>query len=272
MVEKYTSLVGEKFGRLTVLAFDHINKHRSTCWLCECDCGNRIVVSRNHLTTGNTKSCGCRERGPKREDIVGRRFGRLTVLDFDHIDSHRNSYWLCECDCGSHTIVTRGGLTSGNTTSCGCYQIEGIRARSTIHGMSRTVLYKVWGDMKNRCNDVNNIAYHRYGGRGITICDDWYNFKSFRDWALDNGYEPGLTLDRIDNNGDYCPENCRWVDRRTQGNNRENNHIVEYSGISHTISEWTDILGVCYSTLWARINRGDMRDFERYFNKYKEDI
>ena len=262
------SIVGERFGNLTVIEFDSVNKHRGTCWICRCDCGNHIIVSRNHLKQGNVKSCGCRKHGSEREDITGKKFGRLTVIRHDHDDIHRNSYWLCECECGNRTIVTRGGLTSGNTTSCGCYQIEGIRERATTHGMSRTPLYKVWRDMRTRCENKNGAAYHRYGGRDISVCYEWKTFENFRDWAAESGYERGLTLDRADNDNGYSPTNCRWVDMRTQGNNRSTNHIVEHCGVSHNIMEWTKILSVNYSTLWARIRRGDMRDFEDYFNNH----
>lgn len=259
------SFVGKRFGKLTVIDFDHINEHRNTCWLCRCDCGNELVVSRNNLTTGNTSSCGCLGRGPKREDIIGKRFGRLTVVAFDHSDMHRNSYWLCECDCGNTTVATRGGLISGNTTSCGCYQIEGIRDRATTHGLSGSSLYRRWQSMRNRCNDKNNAAYHRYGGRGIKVCDEWNDFENFRDWALSNGYQEDLTLDRIDNEADYSPKNCRWATWRVQGNNRSTNRIITYGGESHNITEWCELLNLNFNTLWARINRGDMHDFEGYF-------
>lgn len=257
--------IGERFGNLTVISFDHIDKHRSSCWLCECDCGNQIVISRNKLVSGNTKSCGCRKHGPEREDIVGQRFGRLTVIEFDHADAHRNLYWLCECDCGNRTLVTRGGLISGNTTSCGCYNKERIIKSSTTHGLSRTPLYKAWRDMRTRCENENSKAYHRYGGRGINVCEEWKTFENFKDWALASGYNQGLTIDRIDNDHGYSPDNCRWVDWSVQGNNRSSNHIVEYGGLRHNIMEWSNILGVSYSTLWNHINRNDMRDFENYF-------
>ena len=259
--------VGERFGNLTVIRFDHIDNHRASCWLCECDCGNQVVISRHNLVSGNTKSCGCRKHGPERENIIGKRFGRLTVVDFDHNDVHRNSYWLCECDCGNKTIVTRGSLISGNTTSCGCYNKERVRESTTTHGLSGTPLYKAWRDMRTRCENINNAAYHRYGGRGIDICDDWKKFENFRDWATDSGYDKHLTLDRIDNDDGYYPENCRWVDWQTQGNNRSTNRIVEYAGYRHTIAEWVRILGVNDVTLRNRIERNDFRDFERYFNE-----
>jgi hypothetical protein len=266
------SFIGKRFGNLVVLGFDHVDSHRSTCWICECDCGNRIVASRNSLVGGNTRSCGCRKHGPERENLIGKRFGRLTVIDFDHSDTHRNSYWLCECDCGNKSIVTRGGLTSGNTTSCGCYNKDRVRESTTTHGLSRSPLYKAWRDMRSRCENTNATHYHRYGGRGIEVCDEWKNFENFRDWAEVSGYDSKLTIDRINNNGSYSPDNCRWADRHAQGNNRSTNHIIEYNGQAHNIMEWTKILGVNYSTLWGRLKRNDMRDFESYFDRKKEGI
>lgn len=259
-------LSGERFGNLTVIRFDHINHNRASCWLCECDCGNQIIVTRNRLISGGTKSCGCRKHGPEREDISGKRFGRLTVLGFDHDDIHRNSYWLCECDCGNRTVVTRGGLISGNTTSCGCYNRERVSESTRTHGLSQTSLYKTWRGMHDRCENENTTAYHRYGGRGINVCDEWKTFEKFHDWAMDSGYTEELTIDRINNDAGYNPDNCRWVDRFVQGNNRSTNREVEYRGIKHTIAEWSRIFNVNYNTLWGRIVNNDMRDFEAYFD------
>ena len=259
------SFIGKRFGDLTVIEFNHVNDHRNTCWVCQCDCGNKIVVSRNNLQQGNTKSCGCHKHGPKREDITGKRFGRLTVIRHDHDDKHRNSYWLCECDCGNRTIVTRGGLTSGNTTSCGCYNRQRVSEAATTHGLSRSPLYKTWRGIHDRCENRNTTAYHRYGGRGITVCDEWSNFENFKYWADESGYDEHLTIDRIDNDDNYSPDNCRWVDMRTQGNNRSSNRVIEFKGYKHTVAEWARIFKVNDSTLRGRIARNDMRDFEKYF-------
>ena len=120
--------------------------------------------------------------------------------------------------------------------------------------------------MINRCRRENNDNYNRYGGRGIDVCSEWDDFAEFQRWAIDNGYNEDLTIDRIDNDDGYCPENCRWVDTLTQGNNRTTNHVITYNGETHTIAEWSRILGIKYPTLYSRINRGDMRDFEDYFD------
>ena len=137
--------------------------------------------------------------------------------------------------------------------------------------MYGTNLYHSWDNMKNRCSNESNSRYNRYGARGIQICDEWHDFKTFKDWALSNGYEYGLSIDRIDNDGNYCPENCRWVDRIVQANNKSNNRLITYKGITHTIAEWSRILMVEYCKLITRINRGDMSDFENYYGKENEE-
>ena len=118
----------------------------------------------------------------------------------------------------------------------------------------------------DRCRREDNDNYNRYGGRGIDVCSEWDDFAEFQRWAIDNGYNEDLTIDRIDNDDGYCPENCRWVDTLTQGNNRTTNHVITYNGETHTIAEWSRILGIKYPTLYSRLNRGDMRDFEDYFD------
>ena len=117
-------------------------------------------------------------------------------------------------------------------------------------------LYNVWRGIKKRCLNSSHYAYEQYGGRGISMCNEWLdNFGSFYDWALKSGYAEGLTIDRIDNNGNYCPENCRWVNWKTQGNNRRTNKVLEYNGESHTIAEWARIIGVSREMLWNRLNK-----------------
>ena len=191
--------------------------------------------------------------------IVGKRFGRLTVLELVHVSDHGNSYWRCQCDCGVIKTIARFHLLNGHATSCGCYKKE----RATVHGKYYSPVYNNWNGMKERCTNTKHAEYDQYGGRGIGICDEWLDVRNFDKWAMENGYAPGLTLDRIDGNQGYSPENCRWVDCYTQQNNRSNNRHVTYNGITHTVAEWARILDVKYATLRQRINKGDMRDFER---------
>lgn len=253
------NIINKRFGRLTVIDFDHMD--RGAYYLCECDCGNRKVISRNNLVTGNSTSCGCKKYELRTEDITGKRFGRLTVLGFDHMDRWGSSYWMCECDCGDTTVVSRKHLLDGHVTSCGCWNVDS----HVTHGFSDNVLYHTWVSMRQRCNNPKQTSYENYGGRGITVCDDWDDFENFRDWAISNGYSNELTIDRINNDDGYYPENCRWVDNKTQANNRRTNRLVTYSGNTHTVSEWARIMNVNYSTLLTRVKRGNMQDFEEYY-------
>lgn len=264
------SLINRRFGKLTVVEFDHRDESGKRYWLCECDCGNAIVAEGHHLKSGHTTSCGCKKYERRSEELLGKRFGRLVVLDFDHMGSCGRQYWLCECDCGERTIVRRSCLLSGHTTSCGCYRAEIIEGLSTRGGLSSTRLYNIWCGLISRCTREDHRYYHRYGGRGITVCEDWYDFEHFYKWALENGYEPGLSIDRIDNDDGYYPENCRWTDQITQANNTSTNRHITWNGLSHTIAEWARLLGVDYHAFYRRITRGDMRDFETYYEECEE--
>jgi hypothetical protein len=188
-------------------------------------------------------------------DLTGQKFGRLTVIKLDHIE--RKSYWLCKCDCGKETISTSGDLKSGHKKSCGCLhdELSSIRLtkRNLTHGESNTRLYKIWTDIKKRCYRETFWAYSRYGGRGITLCQEWHDYPTFRDWCMSNGYAENLTIDRINNDGNYEPNNCRWVDRKTQSNNKSNVRTITYNGETKTIAQWAETLGINYQTLYNRI-------------------
>lgn len=191
---------------------------------------------------------------PAFEDLTGQRFGRLTVL-YRGPNQKTRTTWICQCDCGNITRVQSNGLKSGRTKSCGCYNIDSARRRATKHDCCKTRLYKIWQGIKKRCNNSAASAFRNYGGRGITMCDEWQSsFETFRDWALTHGYQDDLTIDRIDVNGNYAPENCRWATVKQQCNNQRDNHVLYHDGQSHTMSEWADITGILYTTLRGRIN------------------
>ncbi len=155
----------------------------------------------------------------KVKNISGNVYGRLTVIELAYIRNHR-SYYKCQCICGKENIVRKDHLTSGRTVSCGCRMHETLKD-TTTHGQCHTRLYYVWNSMRQRCRNPNTKSYHNYGGRGISVCDEWNkSFIPFYHWAIANGYRPGLTIDRINNDGNYCPENCRWATYKQQVVNR----------------------------------------------------
>lgn len=193
---------------------------------------------------------------PAMKDLTGKRFGRWTVLK--RAENKGNTVmWECKCDCGNYGFVTSHSLTSGNSKSCGCYHKEIAKKISTTHGKSNTKLFGVWNGMIERTTNKNNQSYYNYGERGITICDEWKDdFKSFYDWAINNGYKDGLSIDRIDNDKGYYPENCRWVGNFEQANNKRNNHKIEFNGEIHGIEEWARIIGISGSSLLSRLKNG----------------
>lgn len=184
------------------------------------------------------------------------KFGRLTVLEFSHMKG-KHSYWKCRCDCGVEKVIRSDTFTSKSdkpkTQSCGCLNRE---SKSKTHGESRTKLYHVWATMKNRCNDENNANYRHYGGRGIQVCNEWsQDYVVFRDWAVENGYSEGLTLDRINVNGNYEPLNCRWITQEEQNRNTRSTILIKYDGKEQCISEWARELHMSIDTLYARIRK-----------------
>lgn len=191
---------------------------------------------------------------PKLIDLTGKRFGKLTVIN--RIEDKRNgAWWLCRCDCGKEKVIKGQSLRDGLSHSCGCGIAESNSQRFKTHGMSRTRLYRIWVNMHRRCEYEKNGGYAYCGAKGIRVCEEWKDFQTFRDWAYAKGYEETLTIDRIDNSKNYCPENCRWVSMKTQENNRDNCHYITFNGETHTLTEWAEITGINKYTLSYRINQ-----------------
>lgn len=193
-------------------------------------------------------------------DISGQRFGRLYVIAPAGRNTHREVIWECVCDCGNHVIVAGYSLRCGSTTSCGCWKsevLDSLKIRSTKHGLSKHPLHPIWNGIKVRCNDKNRHNYMNYGGRGITICDEWKDdFEAFYNWSISHGWKQGLSIDRIDNDKGYSPDNCRWTDAYVQANNSRHCHYITYNSETLTISQWARKIGLKPSTLNARIKSG----------------
>lgn len=186
---------------------------------------------------------------------IGDRFGTVVVQE-----NLGRGYWKCKCDCGKEKVYSSSELKNKKVCSLTCIYRNPYRGKGNTkakHGDrskgKRSRLYQIWDGMIGRCERKSQYSYHNYGGRGITICDEWrQNFLEFKKWAMDNGYKNGLTIDRIDNDGNYCPENCRWVTYEEQGYNRRNNIIIEVNGENKTIAQLSKEYGINESTLRVR--------------------
>ncbi|MDI6617892.1 MAG: hypothetical protein QME45_04330 [Clostridiales bacterium] len=196
-------------------------------------------------------------------DLTGEKFNRLTVIKRVKNDKWGSARWLCECECGNEAIVRTNDLRRGHTKSCGCYNMEKVIERcpdTSRHMQSNTKLYASWVSMKDRCYNKNNKSYLDYGGRGIKICDEWLIPDNFFNWALNNGYSEELTIDRVNVNGNYEPNNCRWISMKRQIRNRRNTLKVEYQGKFITLGELSEKTNIPYATLHWRYKQGFSTD------------
>ena len=189
--------------------------------------------------------------------LENQKFGRLTAIKEVGRTKSGGSTWLCKCDCGGEKVVSSDSLRHGKTQSCGCIKREQNTEMCTIHGEAHSPIYHLWAGIKNRCYNRNEPKYANYGARGIKVSPEWEsNYIAFRDWCLANGYSKGLTIERIDVNGDYSPLNCTFATQKVQQNNRTNNHRITYRGETKTLAQWANYLGMRYGMLEHRINRG----------------
>lgn len=188
-----------------------------------------------------------------RADLVGEVFGSLEVLSYSGSNKHQKATWKCLCVCGAIICVETGSLRSANTKSCGCINRKRLSELSRTHGLTGTRSYRIWQAMHNRCRNKNQPNYKNYGGRGIKVCARWSCFENF----LEDMGEPadGVSIDRIDNDGDYEPKNCRWATRRQQSRNMRTNRVIEFRGCKRPLIDWADDLGIDQSSLRERLER-----------------
>lgn len=196
------------------------------------------------------------------DQLIGKKFGKLTIKTF--IESIRSGgqmkrMVIAVCDCGKEKEFMLSSLTRSLTKSCGCYRLQELSINKRTHGKTNCELYSVWAGMKRRCYNPHEVNYKHYGARGIIVCDEWVNdFQAFYDWSINNGYRKGLVIDRENNDGNYCPENCRWVTSLVNSRNRSISKIIDFNGQKKSAGEWAEITGINYGTLISRINRGRM--------------
>lgn len=197
-------------------------------------------------------------------DIIGKKFGQLKVLEKTEIRANNNGEYKykCECTCGKITFVRKSNLKSGNSKTCG-YCNRSVRHSPLSNGLrsKNKRLYSIYQNMKQRCYDENSITYKNYGKRGIKICDEWLNdYSKFYNWSIENNYQNNLSIDRINNDGDYCPQNCRWATKEEQQNNTRNNRKIKYNNEIKTLAQWAKILNMSQQKLRYRLNNWSIEE------------
>lgn len=264
--------IGKKYGHLTVIGqSSQIHKY-SNKFDFLCDCGNIISEIPSRVLYGHKKSCGtCNHKNSsckleeKINSSVGMRFGKLEVLGLAKIPNDCKNYVKCKCDCGNIVNILPNALFCNERKSCGCTKTNNVMLKTSQStssgdfkdGRTKHPLYGTWRQMIERCENPNQKHYDRYGGRGISVCEEWHDFWKFVDWSDSVGGRPdGYTIDRINNDGDYEPSNCRWADQATQKRNTSNNFIVEYNGVSKPLIDWSIETGINHQTLTNRLKRG----------------
>lgn len=282
---------GIRFGNLTVIEMTRLPNRKSRYAKCKCDCGNIVTVDVQYLRNGHTTSCGsCAYRNDERiakkltriaalheqwmkdngkmpdyHNLVGYRFGRLVVekdMGVKSLSAHsnRSRVVLCRCDCGNEKEIYVHLLLKGNTRSCGCLRKDIGTTRNydghTLKGSPDARLYRIWALMKERCTDEHYHHYSDYGGRGIKVCPEWMNWRPFAEWAHANGYRDNLTIERIDVNDDYYPENCTWIPKSEQPKNTRKTMLITYQGEQLPAVEWAKKTGIPYETIRRRFQLG----------------
>lgn len=261
--ERYKDITGQKRGKLTAIRRIRTDEKRNSIWLFLCDCGTEKEINAHNVLHGTTKSCGCITHF---KDITGQKFGRLTAIRFVRINERNRTFWLFSCDCGIQKEIASSEVLKGSTKSCGCLRKDGKEKASLVHGGFGTRTHRIWSGMLSRCRNPVNKDYKNYGGRGIQVCDEWYDFSKFQSWCLNNGYSDDLSIDRINANGNYCPENCKFSTMKEQSRNKRNTIWYEIDGIKKSLVEWCEILNIPLKTARAMRHEGK----NPFINEYNE--
>lgn len=259
--------IGERYGKLVIIAPS--NRYKGEIyWVCRCDCGGTKILKNRYVCGGRFTSCGKCKKGYFRnhpEFQKEQKIGRLTLL-FREIKGHKaTAFWHCICECGKRTVSRECGLQDGTTQSCGCLAREKIVNKITKHGLSKHRLTNIHQGLMRRCNEPTNWAYSSYGARGIEVCEEWLapapeGFLNFYAWAISNGYREDLSIERLDVNGNYCPENCTWATSKQQGRNRRTTRRAIYKGKEEALLDLYERLPhyISYATVLRRIDKEGM--------------
>lgn len=286
-MRKIIDLTGQKFGKLTAIKFIEIKNGR-TLWEWKCDCGNTKIIDCGYVKRGYTKSCGCLLKQP---DIIGLKFNRLTILKEVKRKYYKNKqfhrYVLCQCDCGTIKEQCLSSVKNGRIKSCGCLQFEKVqtrgrknghkyifetdnRFRGLTHIKKSCKLGSIFYQMMNRCYRECNDRYEQYGGRGITVCDEWANdFSKFQKWALENGWEERkgkdrLTIERKDVNGNYSPDNCTWLDIKHQNWNKRNTVYIYYKSKKIPLVQFAEDNGFSWKEVYLQLRYYKLRNKKKF--------
>ena len=247
-------LSGQRFGKLLIIRRLGVDRNKKILWECVCDCGTTKSLRGNDLSSRKIASCGCSGKG-KLNDLTGKRYGKLVVLRRFGEDRNKKVLWECACDCGVSKNQRGNDLESLKVSSCGCEQYGvGERANAYKHGMSQSKIRWVWSAMKDRCTNPSNASYSRYGGRGIQVDKAWHKFEDF----LEDMGEPerGMSINRVNNDGNYCKENCVWSSMLEQCENRRNTRFLTINSETKPLLAWSTQSGIPYRTILARLKRG----------------
>lgn len=264
--------IGKKFGHLTVIGESKKTHKYSNRFDFKCDCGNIISEIPSRVLYGHRKSCGiCNHRNSHEElkakvnSMIGTRYGMLQIIGVSQSEKGNTTYAKCKCDCGNIVKILPFLLFRGERKSCGCAKTNNPMLSNSSStscgnfkdGRTKHNLYGVWKQMIDRCENPSAKHYDRYGGRGIKVCEEWKDFWKFVEWSDSVGGRPKkYSLDRINNDGNYEPSNCRWASQFVQTRNTSRNFIIEYNGVSKTVTDWGIELGINPQTITNRINRG----------------